>query len=126
MYESSAPLFQSFVNSVERLKMKYDQSALHLSKILKNGLNSSYGCFMRKPYLEKNKICSTLMEFDNLLENENVTDFHSIGKDFLDVSFVAGEANKTNVFSNMCYGAHIISYSKMYLDMKITALKEQV
>ena len=80
---------------------------------------------MLKNKQEKHMLCSTLSEFQNLLDNNNVIDFDPINNHYLDVCFEGKSSSGTNCYSNLSIGIHILAYSRMVMDQKITRLKEK-
>ena len=54
-----------------------------------------------------------------------MTDFRSIGENFLDVDFESKETTSINCFTNLTIGCYIVNYAKMVVDMKIQDIKEK-
>ena len=122
-FQKGVSLFKGFVQNDEDFKRGLtDQIML---KFVKAGLVSSYGYFMLKKREEKQKLCATLLEFQNLLKNFEVVDFDAINDHYLDVSFKNASPSQSDCFSNLIMGAHISAYSRMIVDQKITSLKER-
>ena len=122
-YQTGVRLFKDFVQNVEEFKCTLSHPIM--TKFVKGGLVSSYGYFMLKNREEQYKLCATLPEFQNLLENNDIIDFDSINDNYLDVCFKNKSLSTTNCFSNLSLGVHISAYSRMILDQKITLLKER-
>ena len=123
-YQKGVRLFKDFVQNVEDFKSTLKDPIA--TKFLKGGLVSSYGYFMLKNREEKTKLCATLPEFQDLLENCDVIDFDPMGDHYLDVCFKNKANSPTNCFSNLILGAHISAYSRMIFDHKVSLLKERL
>ena len=122
-YKRGVRLFKDFVENVEEFKSTLSDPVM--TKFIKSGLNKSYGYFMLKDTEQKQKLCTTLSDFQNLLENKDVIDFDLINDKSLDVSYKdKPQSSTTNCFTNISLGAHILAYSRMAFDQKITMLKE--
>ena len=80
---------------------------------------------MKRNSNESHKICNTLQQFTALIENEEILDFETVGKSFLDVTFRPKSKNQTNCFTNIGIAVHIVNYAKMYVDLEIMKLKEK-
>ena len=113
-YEKGVHLFKDFVKNIEEFKGTLSDPTM--IKFIKSGLNKSYGYFMLKNSQEKHKLCATLSDFQNLLDNNNVTDFDPIGNHYLDVCFESKSPSGTNCYSNLSIGIHILAYSRMTMD----------
>ena len=120
-YKKGAWLFQDFVKSVKETK----DSTLDpiMAKMLKAGVNASYGNLMRRNTKEKHKLCSNISEFQNLLQISEVVDFDSVTDKYLDVSYKTKNLQGSNPFSNLAIGIHILSYSRIIMDQRIALLK---
>ena len=122
-YEKGVRLFKNFVENIEDFKDTLSDQ--NMIKFIKSGLNKSYGYFMLKNNEEKHKLCATLSEFQNLLETNDVIDFDTINERYLDVSFQSKSPPSTNCYSNLSLGVHILAYSRMIMDQKVTLMKEK-
>ena len=122
-YGKGVRLFKDFVKNIEAFKGTLSDQ--NMIKFIKSGLNKSYGYFMLKNNEEKHKLCATLSEFQNLLDTNDVLDFDSINDRYLDVSFQSKSPPSTNCYSNLNLGVHILAYSRMIMDQKVTMLKEK-
>ena len=124
VYETCEPIFRNFIHSVENSINNFDELNPTWRKLCKKGLNSAYGYFSKRPHQKSHKICSNIEEFRTLLSNEKVTDFRSIGENFLDVDFESKETTSTNCFTNLTIGCYIVNYAKMVVDMKFQDIKK--
>ena len=75
-FEKGVHLFKDFVKNVDEFKGTLTDPTM--IKFIKSGLNKSYGYFMLKNTQEKHKLCATVSEFQDLLENNDVIDFDPI------------------------------------------------
>ena len=125
VYETCEPIFRNFIHSVENSINHFDEINPTWRKLCKKGLNSAFGYFSKRPHQKSHKICSNIEEFRTLLCNETVTDFRSIGENFLDVDFESKETTSPNCFTNLTIGCYIVNYAKMVVDMKIQDIKEK-
>ena len=84
-YKRGVRLFKDFVENVEEFKSTLSDPVM--TKFIKSGLNKSYGYFMLKDTEQKQKLCTNLSDFQNLLENKDVIDFDLINDKSLDVTY---------------------------------------
>ena len=121
-YDKGVHLFKDFVKNIDEFKRTLTDSTM--IKFIKSGLNKSYGYFMLRNRQDKHKLCATLSEFQDLIDNNNVLDFDAINDNYVDVCFESKSSLGTNCYSNLTIGIHILAYSRMIMDRKITMLKE--
>ena len=60
-----------------------------------------------------------------MIENEEILDFETVGKSFLDVTFKPKSKNQTNCFTNIGIAVHIVNYAKMHVDLEMWLMNDK-
>ena len=105
-YDKGVHLFKDFVKKIDEFKRTLTDSTM--IKFIKSGLNKSYGYFMLRNRQDKHKLCATLSEFQDLIDNNNVLDFDAINDNYVDVCFESKSSSGTNCYSNLTIGIHTV------------------
>ena len=126
VFPSSQPLFGQFGNVIKNVKTGLDKKGSELQKkVLKFGLNSSYGFFAIKPVQKKVETCTSLGELLSQFEKHEITDIRNIDEDHIQVHYEEQQPNMQspmNVYANLTIGSHIVNHAKELIDSKVVEI----
>ena len=122
-FEKSGFIFKKFVSLLIDFKensLKNDKPA---GKLIKVGLQSSFGKLSSRPNEKGNFFCTSFKELNGhfLNKNYNVTNVDAINEGLCEVTFDSNE-NRRNSFGSVILGSHIVWAGRMLLQAKIFEL----
>lgn len=126
IFEDSAFLFTDFFKVMKSTQAKFNASNPRIAKLIKTGMNKSFGKLLQKTDKGAHILCKTNEQFLDILEKYEVDSINLVSDDILDVQYKKLNAKEwPNPYGNMALGAYQLCYAKSYMFEKIEELESK-